>query len=1160
MNRTRLLAEVRRRKEYHGLAESLEDDEDLDLEYLEAAEDNDVPKLKKLVKQAAKKAGYNVGPVWHGTIADEFDEFDPTKVGRTGYPDTQVGPAFFFTTDRLTAATVSWSGEGSPSKPNFMEVFLKLQNPIKYDPNQWGEPDVIDTDRMARMIQMAREQGRDGVVYKSKAMGTTYVVLSPEQIKLANPVTFDRDGNPVMLSKRFNPASKKITESRSPDDEYMEAVEADDMETCQRMVDDAAKRAGYNTGPVWHGTNEVFDVFQERKTPKKNEMFSFGFHFTKSRDLSEQYGTRQVKGYLRIQNLLDVEQVVYRDSDVGQWVERVAPRTRWWPSEGREAGYLRNMLDVLPGRRAARVVQEAGYDGIFYRAVLGKMEVMGQRIIAEGDSFIVFSSEQIKSADPVTYDDDGNVIPLSKRFNPASKKITESSKSQVMQALLGAGPPDEWSGAVAGVLGEEMRKKIKSLWHSLSPAQKKEVRSKWEKKMLSKKESKFAEENKIRPSGTDMGAKEGDWQYIDSSCQTVQQLQLLYLTDLHRTPGNTIYGRTVDRYKKDPGEKYPVVYQDSETGEYLVDDGNHRIQAAKELGQKKVLVWVRKGLTGGRPHPALDSVRNLQLKESVAGDDLDAEIESQDYEPEPTSQQVESGNYKKAHVKVQGLDIAVENPKGTVRRGVSKDGVEWETELHHHYGYIKGTVGRDKDHVDVFLGPDPETTTVYIVNQVDPKTGDFDEHKCMVGFKSEDAAKKGYLANYEKGWKGLGSVVAKSVDDFKAWLKSGKTRKLAESRSPDAEYTAAVEAGDLEKCQRMVDEAAKKEGMLYEADYVAVKYDGREFRPGDCIQCSRVWADGEVTGEFLDGTSGLSFESDAKLGKQYRSLGHRYAIAGYNVGSGEDEGEVILQDAVVVGRLDPVLYNKDGSVVPLRDRFDRRSEFYKGKERLTESSVRETLQEVARQVQEAGVDVICTESALDVVDLAGEGKVVGYFHDDNPSAEVGVAEGGHDFALIGDRFIVDVWYIEMEDPSAQAVLDMQDAKEAEEIQRRYGDPENWKEVGGEEKICEVKWYNLDKPDLSKEILEMVRRVKSMYRSAGFKTSPIHRSPYSGSVYFKVPDIGRYGTEIRISDHEHPGHGTFRGWGIVLDNSSQGIQDILDAIQEEIDEEVEIRDS
>lgn len=108
---------------------------------------------------------------------------------------------------------------------------------------------------------------------------------------------------------------------------------------------------------------------------------------------------------------------------------------------------------------------------------------------------------------------------------------------------------------------------------------------------------------------SDSGAKENDWQYIDSSHKTVQQLQRIPIEKLPTTEGNRIYVETVDKYKKQPGDKYPVVYQDSKTGEYVVDDGNHRIRAAAEMGEKDALVWVRKGLTGGKPNPALDAPR-----------------------------------------------------------------------------------------------------------------------------------------------------------------------------------------------------------------------------------------------------------------------------------------------------------------------------------------------------------------------------------------------------------------------------------------------------------------------------------------------------------------------------------------------------------------------
>lgn len=145
--------------------------------------------------------------------------------------------------------------------------------------------------------------------------------------------------------------------------------------------------------------------------------------------------------------------------------------------------------------------------------------------------------------------------------------------------------------------------------------------------------------------------------------------------------------------------------------------------------------------------------------------------------PEPTEAQKEAGNYKKGHLTLQGLDIALENPKGSTRSGTDQDGKAWQSPMAHDYGYIKRTLGADGDHVDVFIGDQPDSETVYVVDQVDPKTGKFDEHKVMMGFADEQAARAGYLANYEKGWKGLGTIKAMPVEEFKVWVKEGDTTK-----------------------------------------------------------------------------------------------------------------------------------------------------------------------------------------------------------------------------------------------------------------------------------------------------------------------------------------------------------------------------------------------
>lgn len=145
--------------------------------------------------------------------------------------------------------------------------------------------------------------------------------------------------------------------------------------------------------------------------------------------------------------------------------------------------------------------------------------------------------------------------------------------------------------------------------------------------------------------------------------------------------------------------------------------------------------------------------------------------------PEPTEAQKEAGNYKKGKVRLHGLDISIENPKGSTRKGKDQDGKEWSSEMKHHYGDIKGTTGADGDSIDVFIGDNPESQKVFVVDQIDPRTGDFDEVKVMMGFDDAETAKSGYLSNYDKNWKGLGEITEASVEDFKAWTKRPRKSK-----------------------------------------------------------------------------------------------------------------------------------------------------------------------------------------------------------------------------------------------------------------------------------------------------------------------------------------------------------------------------------------------
>lgn len=157
--------------------------------------------------------------------------------------------------------------------------------------------------------------------------------------------------------------------------------------------------------------------------------------------------------------------------------------------------------------------------------------------------------------------------------------------------------------------------------------------------------------------------------------------------------------------------------------------------------------------------------------------------------PKPTQAQIEAGNYKKGHIKVHGLNIAVENPRGSERRGTDPDGKEWAHTMSDHYGYIKSSIGSDNEQIDTYIGRNPESEQVFIVDQIDQKTGGFDEHKVMMGFNSQEDAIQAYSSNFDKGWK-IGPVRAMSKDEFKTWLKNGDTKKPAgESAAPQSETT-----------------------------------------------------------------------------------------------------------------------------------------------------------------------------------------------------------------------------------------------------------------------------------------------------------------------------------------------------------------------------------
>lgn len=213
--------------------------------------------------------------------------------------------------------------------------------------------------------------------------------------------------------------------------------------------------------------------------------------------------------------------------------------------------------------------------------------------------------------------------------------------------------------------------------------------------------------------------------------------------------------------------------------------GNGEASSESEIGEGSDSGRKGRQETGSMEPGEGSAVRGSHLpQEASFGERLKSAIA--ETETEPTEAQKKAGNYKKGHLSFGGYDFTVETPKGVTRSGKDEQGKPWSVTMHDTYGYILGKIGVDGDHIDMFINDAADLDTfdgnVYVVDQVNPETGEYDEHKVMYGYPSEEAATEAYLANYSKGWKGLGNVTSVPKATFDKWLESSdrKTKPFAD--------------------------------------------------------------------------------------------------------------------------------------------------------------------------------------------------------------------------------------------------------------------------------------------------------------------------------------------------------------------------------------------
>jgi len=217
----------------------------------------------------------------------------------------------------------------------------------------------------------------------------------------------------------------------------------------------------------------------------------------------------------------------------------------------------------------------------------------------------------------------------------------------------------------------------------------------------------------------------------------------------------------------------------------------------------------------------------------------------------PSQSQIEAGNYRKGRFRLWGKEIVIENPRGSTRSGVDRDGKTWSNELPHHYGYILRHEGADGDHLDVYIGRHPESEVVFVVDQHDPTSGHFDEHKCFIGFRSAKEAKQCYLDGFSHGGKAalrFGHIATMTKSQFLEWIDGDETKYPVFGVSQVVRYAAEFDPSKHPhgKDGRWAQKRSVKSNV-FDGEV------GKNFR-----EKAMAWAKREIAGkEFINTATGM---------------------------------------------------------------------------------------------------------------------------------------------------------------------------------------------------------------------------------------------------------------------------------------------------------------
>lgn len=404
----------------------------LDEEYSDAVKNNDTETAQKLVDNKAmswgaySENGKNPTKLYHGTESFGFTAFDLSKM--------DDGASIFLTNNPEIASTYSGvetenniqhtinSIKAISSKVKSMSIYEieKSLNSLTHDntnPELRADNDdlhysIVDENAVNKFTAKVNSEidylidylkGREG--YFTKFPKIDYDTKYSDFVEMLKNRQYNKISNPL-----FNLIESTKFDSTEEEQKFRK-IEKDSYELVRILE-------VYNNSPIIISKDSqgtIFGVFNENKAKD-----------CLKGKLTEQAQKGNYSLFAKIENPLII------DASKSNWNEIDVKSVINTPfGDAIKADYGEDYFDYgtqhLSTREVSNYAKQAGYDGVIFK----NLKDNGGRnsnvsLDTASDVYIAFNPNNVKSADAITYDNNGKVIPLSERFNSNQDDIRYS--------------------------------------------------------------------------------------------------------------------------------------------------------------------------------------------------------------------------------------------------------------------------------------------------------------------------------------------------------------------------------------------------------------------------------------------------------------------------------------------------------------------------------------------------------------------------------------------------------------------------------------------------------------------------------------------------------------------------------------------------------------